>query len=79
MEPQEPIAFYLCPICFFICETKQECLEHLLATGHRLFACKPGNQGDERRKPVNNRFGQYASRAPRWFLEALGWIAEENG
>jgi hypothetical protein len=43
-----------------------------------VYTCIPGDLGDERRKPVNNRYGQYVSRAPRWFLEALGWIVKED-
>jgi hypothetical protein len=78
MVAPEPIAFYICPICFLVFETEQECHAHRVATGHTVFACKPGKQGDERRKPVNNRYGQYASRAPRWFLEALGWIEDDD-
>jgi hypothetical protein len=79
VESSDPIAFFICPICFLVFETEQECNQHRLSTGHPMFACKPGKKGDDRRKPVNNRFGQYVSRAPRWFLEALGWIVEDDG
>jgi hypothetical protein len=60
--------FYICPVCFQVCETKQECHEHT------MLECDPGEAGDERRRPVRDRFGNLASRAPRWFLEAIGWI-----
>jgi hypothetical protein len=72
VETPEPIVFYICPTCFRVCETEQECHEH------QMVACKPGELGDKRRRPVNNRFGQYASRAPRWFLEALGLVIESD-
>jgi hypothetical protein len=78
VEALEPIVFFICPICFLVFETEQERLEHRLATGHPVFACKPGKQGDERRKPVNNSYGQYVSRAPRWYLEALGWLVVDD-
>jgi hypothetical protein len=70
VETPKPIVFYICLTCFRVCETEQECHEHL------MVPCDPGELGVERRKPVSNRYGQYASRAPRWFLEALGWIIE---
>jgi hypothetical protein len=35
-----------------------------------MLECKPGTSGDNRRKPLRDRFGNLASRAPRWFLEA---------
>lgn len=76
METPEPIVLYVCPICFQVCETEQGCHEHQMTADHQMVVCKPGRLGEERRKPVNNRYGQYASRAPRWFLEALGWIKE---
>lgn len=57
---------YICPVCFRVCETQEECHEH------KMIACDPGNPGDERRKPVVDRFGKLVSRAPRWFLEAQG-------
>lgn len=60
--------FYICPTCFRVCETKVVCHEHL------MVECDPGQPGDERRKPVADRFGHLVSRAPRWYLEALGWL-----
>jgi len=52
-----------------VCETGEKCHQHQL-----LLECEPGEFGDERRKPVRNQFGVYVSRAPRWYLEAIGWI-----
>jgi hypothetical protein len=66
MEHEEH--FYICPVCFQVCDTKRECHEHM------MVECNPGQEGDVRRKPVQDRFGNLASRAPRWFLEAVGWI-----
>jgi hypothetical protein len=57
--------FYICPVCFRVCETKSECHQHL------MLRCDAGQPGDERRKPVRDRFGQLVSRAPRWYLEAV--------
>ncbi len=59
---------YICPICFQTCESEREC------HAHRMVACHPGKIGDQRRKPVTDRFGNMVSRAPRWYLEAVGWI-----
>jgi hypothetical protein len=39
-----------------------------------MVECEAGIPGDERRRPVADRFGNYVSRAPRWFMEAVGWI-----
>ncbi len=60
--------FYLCPICFeaFECDGEHH--------DHRLVRCDPGEPGDERRKPVINGSGRITSRAPRWFLEAIGTL-----
>jgi hypothetical protein len=63
--------FYICPVCFQVCDTEQEC------HAHRMVECDAGEFGDERRKPVSDRFGNLVSRAPRWFLEAVGWIRAE--
>ncbi len=61
---QEEI-IYICPQCFRVCETETECHEHL------MIVCETGQPGDEIRKPVKDKFGRFASRAPRWYLEAL--------
>lgn len=59
---------YICPVCFQVCETMRECHEHL------MIKCKPGKPGSERRKPITDQFGNMVSRAPRWYIEALGMI-----
>lgn len=64
----EKVTFYICPICFRVCDSERQCHEHL------TLPCDAGEAGDERRKPVRNQFGQYVSRAPRWYLEAVGWL-----
>jgi hypothetical protein len=56
---------YICPICFRVCETEELCHEHV------MVLCEPGQPGDERRKPVTDKFGNLVSRAPRWYLEAV--------
>jgi hypothetical protein len=60
--------FYICPICFRVCENDIEC------HAHQLLECRVGGYEDDRRKPVKNRFGKLVSRAPRWYLEAQGWV-----
>lgn len=65
---EDETIFYICPICFQVCEDEKEC------HAHRMVECNPGEYGDDRRKPVSDRFGQLVSRAPRWYLEAVGWI-----
>jgi hypothetical protein len=64
MEPEKTI--YICPVCFQVCDSVKEC------HAHRMIACNPGRPGDKRRKPVEDRFGKLVSRAPRWYLEAVG-------
>jgi hypothetical protein len=61
----QPLAFYLCPKCFYACETPDGGHEH------PLLRVEPGLPGDEQRKPVTDRSGQMLSPAPRWFYEAL--------
>jgi hypothetical protein len=62
------LVLYLCPLCFQVCEEVSDCHEH------QTLACRPGQPGDRRRKPLENQFGEYVSRAPRWYLEARGSI-----
>jgi hypothetical protein len=64
MEAKKVI--YICPVCFQVCDSEKEC------HAHRMVACDPGLPGDTRRKPVKDRFGKFVSRAPRWYLEAVG-------
>jgi hypothetical protein len=63
--------FYICPVCFNACEDLEECHEHL------MIRCEPGASNHERRKPVMDATGRIQTRAPRWFLEAVGWIPPE--
>ena len=58
--------FYLCAICFEAREADGEC------HSRRLIRCEAGSPGDERRRPPTVD-GRLASRAPQWFLEAVGW------
>lgn len=68
--------FYICPICFQVCESKKACDLHIHA--HRMVAAHPGEPGDLRRKPLQDRYGNLLSRAPRWFMEAIGRINSSN-
>ncbi len=60
--------FYICPTCFNACEDLKECHEH------QMMGCDPGELGHERRKPMMDATGRIRTRAPRWYLEAAGWI-----
>ena len=64
--------FYICPVCFKVCEDEQECHEH------QMICCDPGTPGNERRRPMMDASGRVQTRAPRWFLEAVGWISDKN-
>ncbi len=61
--------FYLCPICFAAFESEIACKAHI---HHRAVWCDPIKLTDEQRKPLTYADGRLASRAPRWFLEAVG-------
>jgi hypothetical protein len=37
-----------------------------------MIACDAGDWGSERRKPILAANGELRTRAPRWFLEAIG-------
>ncbi len=59
---------YICPVCFQVCDSARKCHDHM------MVECNPGEPGSDSRKPVTDRFGNMVSRAPRWYLEALGQI-----
>ena len=63
--------FFICPTCFRVCETEMECHQH------QMVACHTGEFGDKRRRPVKDLNGKLVSRAPRWYMEAVGWIKTE--
>jgi len=67
------IVLYICPKCFRVCDDEEQCFQHKL-----MLECSPGKYGDERRRPVQDQFGNYVSRAPRWYLEASGKIARNK-
>lgn len=69
---EEANVHYICPVCFRTCDTIEEC------HNHQMLECEVGEFGDERRKPVQDPFGNYVSRAPRWYLEAVGWLPAEK-
>ena len=64
--------FYLCPVCFNACEDPQECHQH------EMLSCDPGMPDNERRRPLMDTSGRLHTRAPRWFLETVGWIPAGN-
>jgi hypothetical protein len=66
--------FYLCPICFAACESEIACRAHQ----HRMIWCDTIKLTDEQRKPLMYADGRLASRAPRWFLEAVGAFPAGN-
>lgn len=64
--------FYICPFCFRVCDSCEECHEH------QMICCDPGAIDAERRKPVMDASGHIQTRAPRWYLEAVGWIPTDR-
>ena len=60
--------FYLCPTCFNVSEKSVVCHEH------RMILCDVETLDDKRRCPVIDTSGRVHTRAPRWFLEAVGWM-----
>lgn len=65
-------AFYLCRMCFKVSETEVVCHDH------PMVLVDPGEEGDERRKPLLDEEGRLKSQAPRWFLEALGFLLDDD-
>jgi hypothetical protein len=61
--------FYLCPTCFEARLTDDG--QHT----HRMARCEAGPLGDERRRPIVDATGRLSTRAPRWFVEAMGRMA----
>ncbi|MGD2156311.1 MAG: hypothetical protein PVG32_05520 [Anaerolineales bacterium] len=39
-----------------------------------MIECDAGEFDDERRKPPIDKRGYLVTRAPRWYLEAVGWV-----
>ncbi len=64
----DPESFYICPYCFSICDKDIHCHDH------PMVHCIPGRWGVPARKPVSDPCGNLRSSAPRWYLEAVGWI-----
>lgn len=55
--------FYICPVCFQVAQTPQEC------HAHQMIACHADKLEDCR--PIISADGTIKSRAPRWFLEEV--------
>jgi hypothetical protein len=64
----ETTRLYICPICFRARSSPIRC------HAHECIECEIGPEGSGARKPLTDQFGQYVSRAPRWYLEAMGRI-----
>ena len=64
--------FYLCPTCFRVSEESMMCHEH------QMIRCDVDTLDNTRRGPVIDTRGHVHTRAPRWFLEAVGWIEVRN-
>ena len=64
--------FFICPVCFQTCETEPEC------HAHKMIECNVDELDDNMRKPIRDNFGNMVSRAPRWYMEAVGWIQVES-
>ena len=71
---EEKKIYYICPKCL---DMTQAPPDH---KGHegRLIAVSPGPWDDERRKPPLDAHGHVMTRAPRWYLEAIG-ILDDTG
>jgi hypothetical protein len=61
---------FICPKCFEILES------HNVPHGHerKLIRCEPGTPDDQRRRPPFRADGHVMTRAPRWYLEAIGML-----
>ena len=64
----EDVVIYICPKCFQVCDSEIECHQHF------MVKCNTGEPGDARRRPIYDHYGHIVSRAPRWYLEAVGWV-----
>ncbi len=60
---------YFCHTCCRVFESYPEAHEH-----DEMVECHPGELDDERRKPIIDKNGHVMTRAPRWYLEAIGVI-----
>ncbi|MDQ4077629.1 MAG: hypothetical protein M3220_15455 [Chloroflexota bacterium] len=60
--------FYLCPTCFEVTESHAETHQHT------MIEVKATAISDQRRQPVTDESGRVLSRAPQWFLEAIGTL-----
>ncbi len=64
----EKLVLYICPRCFQALDTEPDEHEHHI----RFIRCEPGEPHDDRRKPPTDHDGCVITRAPRWYLEAIG-------
>ncbi|MFC2025674.1 hypothetical protein ACFLUC_00600 [Chloroflexota bacterium] len=39
-----------------------------------MLECNVDELDDSKRKPIRDNFGNMVSRAPRWYMEAKGWV-----
>ncbi|MDX1437813.1 MAG: hypothetical protein R3335_13450 [Anaerolineales bacterium] len=44
----------------------------------RMIICNPGEPTDDRRKPLRGSGGILLTRAPRWYLEAIGVVVRNQ-
>jgi len=66
--------FYMCPRCM---EPSLEASPCPKCGGERV-TCRPGDPDDPCRRPFTTETGQTRSRAPVWWLEALGTLDPET-
>ncbi len=66
--PDEKV-LYICHTCCRLFEQFPDSHEH-----GDVIECEIGDLGDERRKPLVDENGHIMTRAPRWYLEAIGVI-----
>lgn len=60
--------FYMCPKCMEPAEEPTPCPN----CGGERIPCRPGDPDDPCRKPMMSSSGEIRSRAPVWWLRAIG-------
>jgi hypothetical protein len=60
--------FYLCPMCFETFEAEPASHQH------QVMRIDPAQLNSELRQPASDNIGHLTSRAPRWFLAAIGTL-----
>ncbi len=67
--------FYMCPKCMEPAKKATPCP----SCGGQRLPCRPGEPDDPCRKPYMAPTGEIISRAPVWWLRAIGALDTETG